>query len=382
MADIEVVDVARLKAAVDAVAQHMEAHKPGPATTGAAPPQGACDLRRWSRDFMGNVTRTFAQKAQGVADAEDALPRTEQLLQELTAAGGGAPPARKTVRAQCEQVRDAAVAEAVLRHMRDYRATVDALTTAHAQERQATDAVHDKWQAHVDSMVARRRGGVDKAMGDLRQQWDALAPVGGPGAANPEAHLSDRILRFLAAGGAPVPVRTQVRMDLDRERLAVLDREVRELTERATLHPHERDELLSLLRRRTQLVDKQTTVPLPDLGGGGPEGPVVGETLRVAQFLEAQGAGIEAVAWRLRDVVDGTVAQCREAQGEVFRRNLDDARQRALAALEQDLATVEGTVAGHLERLRQHETREALPETAAPWRDVRADLARDLVGVL
>jgi hypothetical protein len=390
--DYEVVDVTGLQAAVvEATKTLPQLGGGGGAAADVAAPVPADNLRTWTQDFMRTASQSYVQEALGAPDGS-ATARTKSLLRSLT--GGGTPAAATTtVRDQCVRARDAAVAAALVQHLGTFRGTIDTLARAHVAEGADLERVAAQWECRAEGIANRRRVDLTRVMQDLQGRWDRVTTQTGgtAAAANGEANLSDRVLRYMLEaekGGAPArSIAAAVGLDADRMRL--LDDEIGGLIKRSFLESHERDELLSLLRRRTRLVGRASLEPATaTLAGGGADEATRAtavETLRVARALEAARSGVDAVQWRLRDTVKTLARECVDAQRALFRSNLDDARQRAIDGLQRDVAAFDGTFDTHLARLTEHENQEALPAAAAAAvgpDTTRVRLAQNLHGVL
>ena len=250
------------------------------------------------------------------------------------------------------------------------------------------NTIADQWGARVVELVQRRREGVDRVLGQLRHEWDHGLTGGGRAAPNLGTSLSGRILHHVHAKQPDI---LSVRSDFLHERIQELDAEVAPLIARTALDPDDRGELVHLLRRRSRLVARHVSKPAaPVLTAGGPRaappGPRKNDVamLQRARRAEAEQSGVAAVQWRLRDTLRETQDNFTAEARNNFRTTLDDARARAVAALDTDITGIDSETQGFLSRLQEHAVHDATygqdvtTEVAQGAPDVRAALAKAL----
>lgn len=313
-------------------------------------------LRSWAPRFFDRYTRLMTSAALGGGggvkrdDVYDMLHPNESLFDGGGADGAAEPPAVPFFISD-----DSRVASALRTRMREFRSAVGTLADAYDANTSTVAEQRANWKARVGDAMRERRQRVDEAEATLRDRWSDFAADRGPaGRANPDAPLSDRILRYIRSGSRQqLQVIDDPHLDFLGKQVERTDAAVDRLAGRADLTDVERAELNHLIEQRTDMVHellraehlKTSVAPLAT------DTDTVRDFLAAARRVETERSALEGLEWRLRDLTCGTIRAYERRVEENHRKNVADARQLSTADLRADLQTIGDAMDGHETRL-------------------------------
>ena len=217
-------------------------------------------------------------------------------------------------------------------------------------------------EQEVPKMIRKYNNTIRSVMERLGDAW--AKRVKGKGRKG-RGKLSERIMRHMSAHAQ----QTQ-RPSVNDETIDELDAEITRMMANSKDDPDTHDAILRLMRHRTQAVDRVIIAATKRASSHDFGGEEVASLLKESKTWEAKQEGVEAVAWRLREIINREATDAVDTQLHHLRCNLEDARGDTLQSFDEELEKMQRTVDRHLERLRAHEVKEVLPPSVGPWPDV------------